>query len=137
MLVIEAHRSTIGKIYDTTTSLLPIHSFKMNSKGAYFQKRVTSSKKLQITSYYHFRKILLFTWVTVFILLHVQQWQTDLKVSGHVESNPEPIWGHFTKAIEGFVTLLVSNVLVISCMHYVGQKLKRFLYRMVPILNIV
>ena len=48
MLVIEAHRSTIGKIYDTATSLLPIPSFKMNSKGAYFQKRVTSSKSCRL-----------------------------------------------------------------------------------------
>ena len=37
MLAIEAHRSAIGKLYDTTPRLLPIHSIKMNSKGAYFQ----------------------------------------------------------------------------------------------------
>ena len=42
MIVIEAHRSTIGKIYETGTSLLPIHSIKMNSKEAYFQNRVKS-----------------------------------------------------------------------------------------------
>ena len=73
MLAIEAHRSTIVEVYGTATSLLPIYSIKMNLKGAYFQKRVTSSKKLQITSYYHFRKIVLFTWVTVFILFKVQK----------------------------------------------------------------
>ena len=45
-----------------------------------------------------------------------------------------PYWGHFTKVMEGLVTLLVSNVVVIHCLHYVGQKLKRFLYGMFPIL---
>ena len=67
MLENEAQRGTIGKFYDTATLLLPIHTIKMNSKGAYFQDRMTS-EMLQITCY-HFRKIVLSTRVTVIILL--------------------------------------------------------------------
>lgn len=51
---------------------------------------MTLSKKLQIGSYYHFRKIVLFTWVAVFILFNVQQRHIDLKVSSDVQSNPGP-----------------------------------------------
>ena len=46
MLAIKGDHCAIGKFYDTAASLLPIRSVKMNSKEAYFQKRVTSSKKL-------------------------------------------------------------------------------------------
>ena len=85
MLAIKGDHYVIGKLYDTAASLLPIRSVKMNSKETYFQKRVTSSKKLQITtSYYCFRKIALFTWVTVFILFNVQQCQIDLKAHSKV-----------------------------------------------------
>ena len=38
-------------------------------------------------AYYHFRKIVWFTWVTVFILLNRQQWKVALKVSGDIDSN--------------------------------------------------
>ena len=70
------------------------------------------------------------TWVTVFILFNVQQWQIDIKVRGdveiihnqHMSFKRRPYWGHFTKVIESLVTLLVSNVLEIRCVHYVGQK---------------
>ena len=51
-----------------------------------------SLKKLQITSYYHFWKIVSFTWVTLFILFNVQQWQIELKVSGHIEINSGPTY---------------------------------------------
>ena len=85
MLAIKGDHCAIGKFYDTAASLLPIRSVKMNSKEVYFQKPVTSSKKLQITtSYYCFRKIALFTWVTVFILFNVQQCQIDLKAHSKV-----------------------------------------------------
>lgn len=40
MLAIEAHHSTIGKYYDTTTLLLPLQSIKTSSKGTYFQNRM-------------------------------------------------------------------------------------------------
>lgn len=54
---------------------------------------MTSTKKLQITSYYHFRKIVLFTRVTVLLFFfNVQHWQIDLKVSGDASINPGPTY---------------------------------------------
>ena len=95
MLAIEAHHSTIGKYYDTATLLLPLHSIKTSSKGTYFQNRM-----LQMT-YYHLRKIFLFTLVTVFILSNIQQRQINLKVSGDRESN-----SNSTYVIDKFLLVL-------------------------------
>ena len=33
-------------------------------------------------------------------------------------------WGYFIKVIEDLVTIMVSNVLAIPCVNYVGQKFK-------------
>ena len=47
------------------------------------------------------QKVILFTWVSTFILLNLQQRQKDLKTSGDIENNLEstllltrPYWGH-------------------------------------------
>ena len=91
MLAIEAHRSTIGNFYDTATSLLPTQ-YQNQLVRNIFSKRVMSLKKLQITSYCHLRKIVLFNGVTMFILFNVQQWLVYIKVIGDVENNPGPTY---------------------------------------------
>ena len=60
----------------------------MNLKGGVFFKSNDINKVADDLS--SFQKVVLFTWVSIFILLNSRQWQIDLKISGDIESNPVP-----------------------------------------------